>query len=71
MTDKLYDVVYDTPKGERVYCVNASLPVAQRLLAKFNRVYMNEDGTPKQYPNGRGYYSYTNPRIIEAPDELC
>lgn len=64
----MYKVVYDAPDGVRDYCVHKRMDhdTAVRVLALFKRMYENEDGTPKAYPNGKGYYPFANPRIVSA-----
>lgn len=67
----LYHVVYDTPCKKGVtYCV-CPMPreVAEKYLENFKRLYLNPDGTGKPYPNGRGAYQFTNPRIRRATRE--
>jgi hypothetical protein len=43
---------------------------AIKVLAKFKTKYLNDDGTPKQYPNGEGYYDISNPRIVFTSDGI-
>lgn len=65
----MYNVLYDAPDGVRTYCVkNMSYEMACSILAKFKARYLNEHGTGKEYPNGRGFYPFTNPRIERMGD---
>ena len=60
-----YQVIYNAEDGVRSYCLcDMSYEVAKAYLADFCERYFNKDGSPKAYPNGRGYYSFSNPRIV-------
>lgn len=62
-----YNVAYDVPSGTRRYCLcNMPLAEAERQLASFKRRYFNADGTPRPYPNGKGIYPFSNPRIVRV-----
>ena len=62
-----FNVFYDTPEGVKEYCLcSMSFREAKKQLANFKRCYLNEDGSPKVYPNGKGYYDISNPRIQEV-----
>lgn len=64
---KMYHVVYDTAQGTKTYCVQAmTFEVAMQHLALLWQNYLNLDGTPKTYPNGKGVYDVHNPRIIQV-----
>jgi hypothetical protein len=64
----LYRVLYDAPDGVRSYTVYSMPRVeAERQLTNFQSRYLNLDGTGKQYPNGLGFYPFSNARIEEAP----
>lgn len=59
-----YNVVYDSPKGQHTYCMsNMDKKTALLVLEDFKKKYFNPDGTGKAYPNGKGFYPFTNPRI--------
>lgn len=60
-----WNVMYDAPDGQRLYCKeNCSELKARVMLDLFRARYLNKDGTPKPYPNGRGMYAFTNPRLV-------
>ena len=62
-----YQIVYRTPDGVRAYCLeDMTLETARRMLAQFRELYMNEDGTPRTYANGRGFYLVSNPTIVRV-----
>lgn len=57
-----YHVIYDAPYGVRAYCREAmDWKTAQAILAEFTEKYVG-----KPYPSGRGFYPFTNPRIVKA-----
>lgn len=62
----MYNVAYDGPNGPRTYCVDwmRSHSEASAMLYRFLARYTNADGTPKAYPNGKGFYAFTNIRIV-------
>lgn len=63
----LYQVLYNDGKMVKSYCLNKmTLEEATKQLNAFKSRYLNEDGTGKCYPNGKGYYPFTNPRITPA-----
>jgi len=60
-----FNVFYDTPKGLKKYCLcNMDIQEATKQLVNFKRRYLNSDGTGKTYPNGKGVYDVSNPRIL-------
>lgn len=62
-----YNVFYDAPDGVRKYALmNMCKERAELALAQFKSRYLNPDGTPKEYPNKKGFYSFTNPRVEEV-----
>lgn len=66
-----YNVAYRHEGAERIYCLqNSDLATAERTLAAFKTRYENTDGTPKAYPNGKGFYAFSNPRIVRYVWEL-
>jgi hypothetical protein len=65
-TRTVYNVAYDAPDGWRIYCMCwMDYASAERQLDNFKGLYLNEDGTGKAYPNGKGFYPFSNPRIIQ------
>lgn len=61
----LFLLKYDAPDGEREYTVfPMTISVAMKQLDNFKKKYLNEDGTGKPYPNGKGFYPFTNPRLV-------
>jgi hypothetical protein len=42
------------------------MPVAEKMLAMFKSRYLNEDGTGKPYPNGKGIYPFARPQIVRV-----
>jgi hypothetical protein len=63
----MYNIAYHAPDGWRLYCKCAmSLDEAKRQLANFKRLYLNEDGTGRAYPNGKGFYPFTRPAIVRV-----
>ena len=62
-----YNVEYDAPDGVRRYCMcNMDLDTARIQLQNFKNRYLNEDGTGKEYPNKKGFYPFSNPRIVKV-----
>lgn len=60
-----FNVMYDAPDGARIYCKQwCDRVTADRMLALFVSKYLNPDGTGKTYPNGKGVYPFSNPRIV-------
>lgn len=60
----LYNVAYDAPDGMRIYCQQWHDHVtAERMLALWQDKYGVNGG--KAYPNGKGFYPYSNPRIVK------
>lgn len=63
----MFRILYDAPDGVRSYTVHKmDRPTAERMLALFTNKYLNADGSPRPYPNGKGCYRFTNPRIVCA-----
>lgn len=63
----MYHVLYDAPDGVRQYCVQSmDWKTAQEMLALFWENYLGPDGKGKPYPNGKGFYPYSNPRIVKV-----
>ncbi len=62
----LHHVVYSAPGGLRTYC-RQPMPLleAERQLRMFRERYM-DGSVGKTYPNGKGAYPFTNPRIVEV-----
>jgi hypothetical protein len=61
----IYNVAYDTSEGIKFYCVCwMNRQQASSILQDFKRRYVNPDGTPKRYPNKKGYYDISNPRLV-------
>jgi len=61
----MFKVVYDDDGQTHVYCVySMDLPKAEEMLKKFKARYLNPDGTGQRFPNGKGYFTVTNPRIV-------
>lgn len=57
----MFRVLYDAPDGIRSYTVDPmELPVAIEQCLQFRSKYVG-----KPYPNGRGFYPFSNPRIIQ------
>jgi hypothetical protein len=63
----MYNVKYDAPSGSRHYLVEdvPTLELAKIHLRKFRTRYMDEQGNGKAYPNGKGFYPFTNVRIVK------
>jgi hypothetical protein len=60
----MFNVFFDTPTGSKKYCLcDMPLSVAKQYLEKFKARYLNADGSGRAYPNGKGYYPFSNPRI--------
>jgi hypothetical protein len=60
-----YNVGYDAPDGFRTYLQQwVDHDTAKMYLAKWCALYLNDDGTGKPYPNGKGFYPFRNPRIV-------
>jgi hypothetical protein len=63
----MFNVRYEGPNGSRHYCSEpCDLDTAKRMLKSFKTKYFNEDGAPKAYPNGKGFYPFRNPRIVRV-----
>ena len=61
----LYNIEYTYDGETRLYCAEScDLVMAQHTLENFKRRYLNADGTGKAYPNGKGFYPISNPRIV-------
>lgn len=59
---KLFHVIYDSPEGISTYTlVPTNKKEAEALCESFRERYVG-----KPFPNGRGFYPYTNPRVILA-----
>lgn len=60
----MFKVLYDSPQGVRSYCIcPLTAEGAKEQAQKFRERYLNEDGTGKAFPNGRGHYPFKNVRI--------
>lgn len=61
----MYQVIYFKDGCLHTYCgCNMPLDIAKVYLAKFKDNYLNQDGSGKPYPNGKGFYAFTNPQIV-------
>jgi hypothetical protein len=62
-----FNVAYEGADGKtRHYnTFDTSKDRAELSLLQFKARYLNEDGTGKPYPNGLGFYPFTNPRVVE------
>jgi len=66
-----YNIGYDTLEGPKLYCIeDMHLVKAIEVLAKFKSKYLNEDGSPKEYPNRKGFYDISNARIVMTTDGI-
>lgn len=66
-----YNVAYDTLEGTKFYTIeDTDLAKAIEMLAKFKARYLNEDGSPKEYPNRKGFYDISNARIVMTTDGI-
>lgn len=55
-----YNVAYDGPEGKHYYLAECtSKEVAEKECEKFRDKYVG-----KPYPNGKGWYPFTNPRVV-------
>lgn len=58
----MFQVVYDAPDGLRTYCVQPMTEhKANMVCESFRAKYVG-----KPYPNGKGYYPFTNPRVVRV-----
>jgi transcriptional regulator of met regulon len=59
----MYNVMYDLPNGKtRLYLLNhTTLPEAHKYCEVFRTKYV---GQP--FPNARGVYEFTNPRVVRV-----
>ncbi len=66
-----FQVVYEDNKGVTHTCCMADMcyEEAEEMLERFKEQYLNADGTGKAYPNGKGYYPFFNPRIIDTSEQ--
>src|SRR3546814_2537427 len=56
----MFNVRYDTPSGSRLYLNEPTdIITAWSQCHKFHEKYVG-----KPYPNGKGYYPFTNPRVV-------
>ena len=57
---QLYRVLYNNGDEVRSYTVD-DMPkhIAERYLKRFKDTYVG-----KPYPNGKGFYPFTNPRVV-------
>lgn len=67
----MFNVLYDTPEGTKVYCLcDMSLAEAERQAQDFRERYLERqpDGTwkGKAYPNGKGFYPFSNVRVVRV-----
>lgn len=61
----MYKVFYN--KGDKVYDYTVDLMTyseAFRQLTRLKALYWNTDETPRAYPNGKGHYDLSNPRMV-------
>lgn len=60
-----YNVAYECNGRTIVYCVEWSdYGTAQRMLALFIEKYGNGADDVRSFPNGKGTYQVSNPRIV-------
>lgn len=63
---KLYRVLYQKPDGRLVSYTAEPMPleVAKKYYRNFLSRYFMPDGSPKAYPNGKGFYAFSRPQIV-------
>ena len=61
----MYKVLYNRGALERDFTYEP-LPYseASRQLTRLKALYWHEDGSPKPYPNGKGQYDFSYPRMV-------
>lgn len=64
---KRFNIAYDRGDGTMslYQMCDSDRKTAERSLSAFKSRYENPDGTPRPYPNGKGFYPFSNPRVIE------
>lgn len=61
---KYYNIAYEKEDGRTFHylCVPVELEEARKWLKDFKDRYVD-----KPYPNGKGFYNVSNPRIVRVP----
>lgn len=65
--DMLYNVAYDRLDGSTELYLGSHVKThkeAEVWLKQWKEYYLDKDGKPKAYPNGKGFYQVKNPRIV-------
>lgn len=61
----MFNIAYVYAGVVKHYCAKpCDHQTAERTLRDFKRRYLNADGTGRAYPNGKGVYPISNPRIV-------
>lgn len=61
----LFNIAYENKGITKLYCMEwADLPTMLKQLENFHRLYGNGKEDIRAYPNGKGFYAFTNVRII-------
>lgn len=61
-----YNVRYNTTEGIRYYLTEwADYHTACTFFFSFKERYLNLDGTPRPYPNGKGYYDISDVTLVK------
>jgi len=63
----MYNIAYEDNGKVRLYCEeNMEMETAHVYLKKFADKYLDANGKGRAYPNGKGYYPISNPRIVRV-----
>lgn len=59
-----FNVAYNAPDGVRLYLsFNTTKEIAEEWRDKFEAKYVG-----KPYPNGKGWYPFTHPRVVNTSE---
>jgi len=62
----MFNIAFEKDGQTRHYCLQwAERSTMERMLELFIRRYGNGVDDLRPYPNGKGVYHFTNPRIVE------
>jgi hypothetical protein len=63
----MYNIQYKYDGKTRIYCAaNMDLNTAKDQFSKFMARYIGPDGKGRPYPNGKGSFPITDPRIVRV-----
>ena len=56
----------DSEYFREITLCHADIVTMSNILARYANNYLNPDGSPKPYPNGKGFYPISVPKLVHV-----